>query len=298
MNSMAAHTNAVTMLRVPVSSPSAELSVAVLKPAEYPGSTDVQIREYGWGKRQLELRLNFNFTSAGAPIPERGTVILLHGYSLFKETMFPWALALAKSGYRCILVDLRGHGQSTGDTVSFGKYETDDLVQLLDQLMANGYCRAPVAALGISLGANIAFHWAGRDARIRTVVAIAPYDDPIVTSERLAKVLDLPVTRRSLRRGIGMAGERLAVDWLEWTGSTAVRKLQKPALFIAGGKDEICPPNEIESLQQLAPSGSKFVLVPGANHDVIGVWLHELVPEVTDWLGARLSSEVAQRQVD
>ena len=297
MNSMAAHTNAVQLLQIPVSSPPAEIAAAILAPAQYPGDTDVKIRHFGRNKRKLELLLNFNFTSVGAPIPERGTVFLLHGYSLYKETMFPWALALAKSGYRCVLVDLRGHGKSTGDTISFGKFESEDMVQLLDYMTAQGLCKTPVAALGISLGADVALHWMNRDSRVRTVIAIAPYDDTVVASERLADALDLPVTRRSLRGGLQLAGERLSLDWADWTGSAAARNLRAPALFIAGGKDEISRPEEVETLQQLAPSGSKYILVPEANHDVIGVWLHELVPQVQSWLEAQLAAPVKSASV-
>ena len=46
----------------------------------------------------------------------------------------PWALVLAKAGYRVVLVDLRGHGHSTGDRIYFGGIERTDLVQCLDAL--------------------------------------------------------------------------------------------------------------------------------------------------------------------
>ena len=44
----------------------------------------------------------------------RGTVFLLHGYGLAEFSMVPWAWCLAQEGWRCVLVDLRGHGKSTG----------------------------------------------------------------------------------------------------------------------------------------------------------------------------------------
>ena len=53
----------------------------------------------------------------------RGTVILLHGYGLAQFAMVPWAIRLAQSGWRCVLVDLRGHGKSTGKKVYFGTRE-------------------------------------------------------------------------------------------------------------------------------------------------------------------------------
>src|ERR1019366_1135872 len=53
----------------------------------------------------------------------RGTIFLLHGYSLSKEFMLPWGLTLAQAGYRVVLVDLRGHGHATGDRIYFGGVE-------------------------------------------------------------------------------------------------------------------------------------------------------------------------------
>src|SRR5436853_2381744 len=70
--------------RVPVGPPAASLSVWVLDPP----------------------------TSVGAP---RGTVLVLHGMRDRKVTMLDLGRLLSRDGFRAVLVDLRGHGQSTGD---------------------------------------------------------------------------------------------------------------------------------------------------------------------------------------
>ena len=55
------------------------------------------------------------------PVQERGTVLLLHDYNYQKEHMILWTWLLAQAGYRVVLVDLRGHGESSGPTISYGK---------------------------------------------------------------------------------------------------------------------------------------------------------------------------------
>jgi pimeloyl-ACP methyl ester carboxylesterase len=102
-------------------------------------------------------------------------VVLLHGYGLAQFSMAPWALRLAQEGWRCVLVDLRGHGKSTGKRIYFGIQETHDLSQLLDATGADGRLKEPVAAFGESYGAVLALRWKPVEPRVRTVVAITPY---------------------------------------------------------------------------------------------------------------------------
>src|SRR5207302_636031 len=64
----------------------------------------------------------------------KATIFLLHGVMMSKESMLHWGFYLAEKGYRIVLVDLRGHGQSTGDVITYGAYEGDDLSQVLDEL--------------------------------------------------------------------------------------------------------------------------------------------------------------------
>jgi len=89
--------------------------------------------------------------------------------------MFPWALRLAEDGWRCVLVDLRGHGKSTGSQITFGIHETRDLSQLLDRLEEDGELARPVSAVGVSYGASLALRWKAADKRVGPAVAVAPY---------------------------------------------------------------------------------------------------------------------------
>src|SRR5690242_2459678 len=100
--------------KVLVGPPEAQLHYRVIDPAGF----HLRISSTNWveGKKP---RARFTFqtewppqTNAWTRAP-RGTVILLHGYSLAQFAMFPWALYLAEEGWRCVLVDLRGHGLST-----------------------------------------------------------------------------------------------------------------------------------------------------------------------------------------
>src|SRR5208337_925047 len=147
----------------------------VVEPADY----HLKISSTNWlehGRKQFEFTFHADLPGrsnvwTSAP---RGTVVLLHGYGLAQFSMAPWALRLAQAGWRCVLVDLRGHGKSTGKRIYFGLQETNDLRQLLDRLDHDGQLMPPVAAVGESYGAAIAVRWMTVDPRVHAVVAITP----------------------------------------------------------------------------------------------------------------------------
>src|SRR5215831_9206830 len=72
------------------------------------------------------------------PRSAAGTVFVLHGIRAAKQWMRGWGTMLADAGYRAVLVDLRGHGRSTGDFMSYGVVEARDLSQALDALERRG----------------------------------------------------------------------------------------------------------------------------------------------------------------
>ena len=214
--------------------------------------------------------------------------MILHGYSVQKETMIPWAFLLAEAGYRAVLVDLRGHGQSTGQNFSCGKYETSDLVQLLDYLSEQEICKGPIGVLGLSFGADLALQWAARDARVKTVVAIAPYNRPEEAFVRFAKEMKVPVSARALEAALGLVASKLELNWADLSGEKAARRISEPVLLIGGEKDMISPPADLLEIKQAAAAGTKVLLIPEANHFVIGFWFHEIAEPVKEWFHARL----------
>ncbi len=161
---------------VSVGPPAAQMRYRIVEPADY----HLVVTSSNWmkhGKPQYDFtfRADVPGRTNGWTAAPRGTVLLLHGYGLAQFSMAPWALRLAEEGWRCVLVDLRGHGKSTGKRIYFGTRETNDLSQLLDQLARDGHLVGPVAAVGESYGASLALRWKGVEPRVGAVVAIAPY---------------------------------------------------------------------------------------------------------------------------
>ena len=275
-------------LTIPVGPPEAKLSVLELPAANYGVEVRTQIVRHTNGTRDFVLDM-FTKTNVVRTAPKKlGTIVLLHGYMMQKETMVPWALVLAQAGYQVVLVDLRGHGQSTGRTFTAGKYETADLVQMLDYLTARKLCDPSVGVLGHSFGADLALFWAARDPRVKTVVAIAPYDKPDEAIPRLAQALKWPISTNKLQKAIVLAEPKLGIKWSDWTAESALAEIKEPVLLIGGVRDIISPPQDLRLLKWAAPAGSQAILIPEADHFVIGYWFQELATPVKAWFQRHL----------
>lgn len=272
---------------VAVGPPPAALHLVLVEPGHY----DLQIaslERYHGRKEQTVVSLRGH--RPGEPLsgarPAKGTVVLLHGYGVDSDSMLPWALTVAEAGYRAVLVDLRGHGQSTGSHIYFGVVETGDLREVLDQLMRGSDAREPVAVMGESFGAALALRWAADDPRVRTVVALAPYAEfgPAAVGLRDEYVRWMPAAlARSVARWLP---RRLAVppDGLDTT--PFVERLTVPTFFVAAGHDFIAPAPTVGRLARLAPGPVKYQAVLSARHETLPYQFNELRTAVLDWLDA------------
>jgi pimeloyl-ACP methyl ester carboxylesterase len=273
-----------------VGPPPARLHYRVVDPAEY----HLQATSTNWVKRG-RTRYQFKFhvempaeTNTWTAAP-RGTVILLHGYGLAEFAMVPWAWRLAQEGWRCVLVDLRGHGESTGNKIYYGLKESRDMSQLLDALASRGQLASPVEAIGESYGAALALRWKTTDPRVVGVVAIAPY---AVLSNAVVNICHdyarcLP--RNLIRSGLKQLPAMLAVPPDDLNTTTVLARHPVTALFIAGTEDKVTPLAELRSLFEEASQGSELIAIPGATHETVPYRFNDIIPPVLAWLGTNVS---------
>jgi len=284
--------------RIKVGPPPATLELMVIEPGDYGAKIFSKItprRTLSKGDTKTNL-FNFGFSFAKFPIrPKlqtndiRGTIFLLHGYSLSKEFMLPWGLTLAKAGYRVVLVDLRGHGHSTGDRIYFGGVERTDLVQCLDDLQQRRVCSGPVGVMGISYGAVLALQWAVVDSRVQTVTAISPYMDPGTAVADFLKTYVPVLSARTDQKAADIVAQRLSTEGPDLNTIAAVHRLKQTVLFVRGGHDELCSAEDLNRLKAAAPAGSEVTEVPLANHLVAGMCISQLSGPVIEWFGRQLT---------
>jgi pimeloyl-ACP methyl ester carboxylesterase len=268
-----------------VGPPDARLCYRVVPPADY----QLQVTSTNWLERGHQ---QFNFTfHATLPAPTnrwtaapRGTVVLLHGYALAQFSMAPWALRLAQDGWRCVLVDLRGHGKSTGSRVYFGLHETHDLSQLLDRLDRNGQLTGPVAVMGESYGAALALRWKSEEPRVQTVIAIAPYASLSNAVLNVARDYAPWVPKFIIKSGLKKLPAVLGVKPGDLDPAIVMTQSPVTALFVAGADDHIMPLADIERLQKPSRPNSKLIIVPQATHESVVYFFPELTAPILAWL--------------
>jgi len=277
--------------KVSVGPPEAQLHYRVVDPANF----HLNISSTNWMERNRS-RTRFSFrtrfpteTNAWTHSP-RGTVILLHGYGLAQFAMFPWALYLAEEGWRCVLVDLRGHGKSTGDRIYFGVQEANDLTLMLDALARDGQLSQPVAAIGESYGAALALRWKTLEPRLDSVVAIAPYASLSNATLNLGGEYARWFPQWLLKAGLKQLPVVLKVRPEELDTTEVLNRSPVSALIVAGIQDKIMPLNEVRKVFRSAAPGSELLEVSGATHEAVPYYFDILGPPVKGWLDLQTTS--------
>lgn len=249
---------------------------------------------------------------AGKP---KGAILIVHGLAEHSGRWDHVAEQLTERGFAVHSYDHRGHGESGGDRTHVDEWDIylDDIE---DRLSAMAFeINAPVIMYGHSIGGLMALDYCISRSEvlpellvlsgpaIKATVAkwkqmLAPVLGAIAPKARLP--LDLKGEQLSRDPAVG---EAYFGDPLVETGATArfgaeALKAQKrvgarmgslaiPTLVLAGGSDEIIPPQSSHDLGELPNVDRK--LYPSLRHE-----LHnepegkEVVAEIADWLEAKL----------
>jgi len=199
-----------------------------------------------------------------------GTILLLHGAYERSENMLKAAHSFAAHGYRAVLVDMRGHGRSTGERITYGVQESEDLSQVLDWLEQRGLLAGNLGVYGFSFGAATAIELAGRDPRVRAVVAAAPYSSFHDAASHAIKtrmpIARLFATEQWTEQTIREAGRRGGFDWRAANPLAAIQRTDAMVLLVHGDADEFVEPYHSIRLHRAAPGHSQLALIRGAKH--------------------------------
>jgi predicted alpha/beta-fold hydrolase len=172
---------------VPVGDAGETIQTLIIPPRNYKveAENNYTTKETGTGDTNTveeKMSMSFQFKDGKQNqepfLKPKGTIYVLHGYGGSKEMLIPLGLIIAEAGYQVVLVDLRGHGESSGNQISFGLKETGDLMEVHSYIQAEHSGFKKVGVLGFYYGAVMAIQWAAKDERIQSVVAMAPYNHP------------------------------------------------------------------------------------------------------------------------
>jgi pimeloyl-ACP methyl ester carboxylesterase len=230
----------------------------------------------------------------------RATVLVIHGIYARGFWMLQTARALNKAGYRAALVDLRGHGRSTGEYLTFGVQEAKDLSQVIDALAQRGLVSGSLGVYGISYGATTAIHLAGLDPRVKAVVAVAPFsqmrDEVPQFGRTMVPGLGGAIPWGVYQEAIDQAGRKAQFDPDAADAVRAIQRTSAQVLLIHGTNDWIVPHRNGARLHEAARDHSQLVSIPCLGH--IAVWVDptgEVASQTRGWFDRWLSEEPAAK---
>ncbi len=195
-------------------------------------------------------------------------VLLLHGYTGWKEEMYPIACQYAKEGYQILVPDMRCSGESEGDFIGMGWTDRLDNLLWLDWILVRDP-EARIAIHGQSMGAACALMMSGERAlpeAVKAVVADSAYTDAYrMFAKQMKEWAGLPAFpllpgasfMLKLRGGYGLK---------EASALEAVKKTSLPVLLIHGMEDVFVPPEMSRELYEAAAGEKELMMVEGAGH--------------------------------
>lgn len=228
------------------------------------------------------------------PDRPRGTVLVLHGIWNESFWMLGTAKLLAESGYRAVLVDLRGHGRSTGNWLTYGVREAKDLSQVIDELERRELIAGNLGVYGISYGATTAIHLAGRDPRIKAVVAVAPFsrmrDEVPDYTRTILPGAERMISETQLREAVDTAGRHAGFNPDESDAIAAIRRTRAKVLILHGSDDWLVPPYHALRLYEAGRDHSQLIYLPLTGH--VSIWFdadREVAGNTKRWFGRWLT---------
>ncbi|HMU44732.1 MAG TPA: alpha/beta hydrolase [Chitinophagaceae bacterium] len=199
----------------------------------------------------------------------RGTVILFHGVTSSKDKLLSEAYEFRYWGYNVLMMDFRGHGNSSGNTTTVGIRESEDVKIAYDFVKSKG--EDSVFLYGISMGA------------VAVIKAISDYDLKPAGAILEMPFLSMQTQLRARARLLGFRGfsEKpfgfLVAGWISIErGTNAYKfktpryaaKINCPVLMQWGASDPLIYRDDTEKIfNSIGASNKKLVIYDHAGHE-------------------------------
>jgi uncharacterized protein len=189
----------------------------------------------------------------------RATIVYLHGIADNRTSAAGIVQRFGPQGFDVVAYDSRAHGESDGDSCTYGFFEKQDLHRVVDTLAG-----APVILLGVSLGAAVALQEAADDPRVHGVVAAETFSDLRTVAVERAPFF---FTTWAIRKAFQLAAERgrFAID--EVSPVSAAARITVPVLLIHGAADADTSPEHSQRVFAALRGPKELILVRGAAHN-------------------------------
>ena len=194
--------------------------------------------------------------------------LVLHGYTGWKEEMYPFACWYYEEGYHVVVPDLRCQGQSEGDFIGMGWTDHYDCNLWIDYILSQD-ADACIVIHGQSMGAATALMMTGEEDlsdHVAAVIADSSYTDAYsMFGDKVKEWFYLPAFPLvdSARLVLKLRG---GYDLMDASALDAVAKSDTPTLFIHGASDAMISVQMSKDLYDAAACEKELLIIDGAGH--------------------------------
>ncbi|MFK2824281.1 alpha/beta hydrolase [Bacillus sp. B190/17] len=201
------------------------------------------------------------------PHPGGPYMIFCHGVTETKVNSVKYMNLFLRRGFNGIIYDHRRHGESGGNTTSYGYYEKEDLQAVVHELIRREGQDVSFGIHGESMGAATTLLYAGLvEDRADFYIADCPFSD--------FRAQLIHQMKREIK-----AAPRLLIHLAEWavflrgrfhlthvSPLEAVKHIQKPVLFIHSEEDDYILPSMTKELYEHKKGQKDLYLAPKGAH--------------------------------
>lgn len=246
----------------------------------------------GPGSRGRALRAQL-MAVAASPRPYgeiRGTIVLLHGWGMRKESLLSTAERFCAAGLRCVIPDLPGHGENPRPATSFAERTNERDLPARVMTEAARQCHftpGPVALWGLSMGGAYALRAAARGPW-NAVLVVSSFDalGPVVHDEAARRI---GFWSDILMPGLNVATAlRCGFQLREVRPVESARNVTAPVFVAHGTADPLIPEQAGLKLFRAILARKRWLEVADAAHgNVLGTPQHVFC-EMARWTLAEL----------
>lgn len=230
-------------------------------------------QESKWEDITIVSRFGYPLSATYIPNPQTTdkTLIFLHGFSESRAVGLNYLDIYLNYGFNLLLIDLRAHGESGGNSVTWGNYEKYDLDQWVDWV-GNRFPQGMIGVHGISMGAATALMHAElneANKRVAFYIADSPYSDfETLLVLQMERRLNLPgkVTKLLLPYANIAAYFDARFTFRQASPIRSVRNITTPVLYIHGEADKLVPASMSLELYHATKGPRQIYLFANAGH--------------------------------
>ena len=221
-------------------------------------------------------------------IETKKVVVFSHGYSASANSMILYAQTYYDLGYDIISVDNRAHGQSEGDVVGMGYFDSKDIIKWIDKAIDLKGQDCDIVLHGVSMGAATMCSVSDNDIdkNVRCIISDCAYDNAENIYTHLLKtqynIPKFPIINMlniicKIRGGYFLSNINV---------TSSVMNSKVPILFIHGSNDDFVPAYMAQNLYNATPQDKRDIyIVDGASHAAsVMVDKDGYIKKITGWI--------------